>query len=127
MEHYPVRSHSAPIRQGDHGPQFTRSLRRWFSFHCVFALIIMALGCLPVSARTIGMQRAPAPSVGMRSRLALPGVAGRTHRVECTGDLTVNPIQRQTLGTATVDGAGEVQFVDPAPLPLRRFYRAVEQ
>lgn len=69
------------------------------------------------------MKRTPAPSAGMQSRLAFPGIAGRTYRVECTDDLTASPIQWQTLGTATADGAGEVQFVDPAPLPSRRFYR----
>ena len=82
---------------------------------------------LPVTAPTIGMQRTPPPGAGMRSRLAFPSIAGRAYRVECTKDLTATPIQWQTLGTAIADGAGEIQFTDPAPLPSRRFYRAVDE
>ena len=82
---------------------------------------------LPVPAPTIRFESLPAPAIGKRPRIAFPGMANRTYRIESTDSLGTNPIQWQILGRTSADASGELQFVDPTSLPARRFYRASEE
>ena len=81
----------------------------------------------PFTATRIFLEPVAASGTGMQARMIFTGLAGRVYRVEFADSLATDSVGWQLLGTATADGAGEVQFADPAPLPSRRFYRVVEQ
>jgi len=67
------------------------------------------------------------PGTGYRIRLIFAGQVGQTYRVEYTDNLAASPVQWQVLAVEPADAMGEVQTMDPGPLPANRFYRAIEQ
>jgi hypothetical protein len=76
---------------------------------------------------TIAREPAQPPSAGHQMRLVFTGLAGATYRVEYADNLATDPIDWQLIGTVTANANGEFELVDPPPLPVRRFYRAVEE
>ncbi|HEU0049247.1 MAG TPA: hypothetical protein VFQ43_16790, partial [Nitrososphaera sp.] len=53
------------------------------------------------------------------------GTPGYTYHVERAPSVSSSGSNWIDLGSATTDGAGKAEFIDPAPLPDHAFYRAV--
>lgn len=71
------------------------------------------------------LERQPATGGGTQSHVQFTGVAGRTYRVQFTDSLAPGVMNWQTLSSVTADAQGHIEFTDPPPLPMQRFYRAV--
>ncbi|MGI9088167.1 MAG: hypothetical protein ACR2HH_10585 [Chthoniobacterales bacterium] len=76
---------------------------------------------LPNSTSVI---REAATGGGTQARVTFSTLPGGAYQVQSAATLTT-PTPWQTLGTASPNAQGQFQIIDPPPLPLQRFYRAV--
>ena len=69
----------------------------------------------------ISVELTSGPGSERQARVIFVGIPGRTYRVQSSEDL-INWTTRTTLPANQV---GTIEFIDPAPLPTKRFYRTL--
>ncbi len=83
------------------------------------------LAAYPTGTTGASIVREAASGGGTQARVSFTALPNATYNIQYTGSLASPATWSTMAATATSNAQGQLQAIDPPPLPGRRFYRAV--